>query len=363
MTIHRFAVIPLCLFLSGSLSVLQAATAPKALAAASISVTYAGVYSPGYSYAKGTVVKYGNCTYLALGAVGTNGSPSANPSLWTVFGVLPENNTFGTGSNSFNLDFVTVGNPGNQNDSNGYGKVSYSYQMGTYDISVNQYNAASSNGALGLGDTWFTNGDQPATAMNWYQAAAFVNWLNTSQGYSPAYKLTYSSNTGYSMALWPTNQAWTNGGMNLYRNASCVYFLPSENEWYKAAYYDPTKNNGNGGYWLYPTGSSNAPVAVASGTNTQTAVYNQSWSTSPAPVYQAGGLSPYGTMGQGGNVWQILETAASGVNNSTTLNCTAAGGAWPAGLGALAGGFQNFSTNTRTFQNATAGFRVARILP
>jgi hypothetical protein len=27
-------------------------------------------------------------------------------------------------------------------------------------------------------------------------------------------------------------------------------FLPTENEWYKAAYYDPTKG-GTGGYWLY----------------------------------------------------------------------------------------------------------------
>ena len=35
------------------------------------------------------------------------------------------------------------------------------------------------------------------------------------------------------------------------RNPNADYFLPSDDEWYKAAYYDPTKN-GTGGYWQYP---------------------------------------------------------------------------------------------------------------
>jgi formylglycine-generating enzyme required for sulfatase activity len=123
------------------------------------------------------------------------------------------------------------------------------------------------------------------------------------------------------MALWPTtpdgngNVAWTAGGTNLYRNANCVYFLPSENEWYKAAYYDPAKNGGTGGYWQYPTGSDSAPTAVGSGTNPGTAVYNQPWGNGPASVFQTGGLSPYGTMGQGGNVWQWEESAWDGNND------------------------------------------------
>lgn len=145
-------------------------------------------------------------------------------------------------------------------------------------------------------------GDQPATSINWFQAAAFVNWLNTNQGYSPAYNITYSGglNGFYSMSLWPSNQAWTLGGTNLYRNANCCYFLPSENEWYKAAYYDSNKNNGLGGYWQYSDGMNSLPVAVASGTAAGTAVYfNGAYLFSPATVTQSGGLSPYGTMGQG----------------------------------------------------------------
>jgi formylglycine-generating enzyme required for sulfatase activity len=159
-----------------------------------------------------------------------------------------------------------------------------------------------------------------AADISWFEAAAYVNWLNTSKGYAPAYNLTWT-NGAWSMALWPTspdtngNVAWTNGGTNLYRNASCTYFLPSENEWYKAAYYDPTKNGGSGGYWLYPTGSDSPPTPVASGTNAGTAVYY--FDNAPASVFQSGGLSPYGTMGQGGNVWSFTETSWSTSNTDT----------------------------------------------
>jgi formylglycine-generating enzyme required for sulfatase activity len=45
------------------------------------------------------------------------------------------------------------------------------------------------------------------------------------------------------MALWSSEQAWTAGGTNLYRNKDASYFLPSENEWYKAAYYNPAGSN------------------------------------------------------------------------------------------------------------------------
>ena len=45
---------------------------------------------------------------------------------------------------------------------------------------------------------------------------------------------------------------------------------------------------------------------MASGTTVGTAVYSGD-ASAPSSVYAAGGLSSYGTMGQGGNVWQWLE--------------------------------------------------------
>jgi sulfatase modifying factor 1 len=257
---------------------------------------------------------------------------------------------------------VTIGNPGNPNNRNGCGRVPYVYQMGIYDISQNQINAAANAGLPGM-PTGDWTGDQPATSITWYQAAAFVNWLNTSEGYAPAYNLSYDENNGYSMALWPTNQAWTNGGTNLYRSANCRYFLPSANEWYKAAYYDPSRNRGKGGYWLYPTGRDSAPRAVASGTAANTVVYNQSEAQGPASVYEAGGLSPYGTMGQGGNICKWMETAHAGSNTDPAANRIIALGAWYGGDDfKLVDGLSAYIPAPQGF-GVPMGFRVARILP
>jgi hypothetical protein len=110
--------------------------------------------------------------------------------------------TFGSGSNQFSIDFVTVGNPGNSNDTTGYGGVPYEYLIGKYTISQNQIDVATRNGLQNVtAGAW--SGDQPAAPMQWFEAAAYVNWLNTSQGYRPAYNLTFT-NGAWSMALWPT---------------------------------------------------------------------------------------------------------------------------------------------------------------
>jgi formylglycine-generating enzyme required for sulfatase activity len=160
--------------------------------------------------------------------------------------------------------------------------------------------------------------------VTWYQAAAFVNYLNTSKGHAPAYNLDAGATT---LTLWSSAQAWQAGGENLYRNKDAYYFLPSENEYYKAAYYDPNKVGG-AGYWRYATGSDTAPTPVASGTTAGTAVYKQTFGQGPAAVNSAGGLSPYGTMGQTGNVWEWQETAIDRVNNSSSENRKVVGGAW-----------------------------------
>ncbi len=207
--------------------------------------------------------------------------------------------TFGTGANQFTLDFTTIGNTGNAADSTDYGAVGYTYAIGTYDISQNQLNAAAANGLQGVaGGAW--SGDQPAANVSWFQAAAYVNWLDTSTGHHASYNLTYSGGA-YTMALWQSGQDGYDSS-NPFRNSLALYVLPSENEWYKAAY---GLSNGSG-YTLYATASDSAPTAVASGTTVGTAVYSGD-ASAPSSVYAAGGLSSYGTMGQGGNVWQWLE--------------------------------------------------------
>jgi formylglycine-generating enzyme required for sulfatase activity len=226
-----------------------------------------------------------------LVAVGMIGSAAAQ---------IYSSDTFGTGDNQFSIDFTTIGNPGNAADTTTYGAVPYEYRMGKYEISQEAITKATASGMTDVTAGAWT-GNQPAANISWYGAAAFVNWLNTSAGKTAAYNLTFSGS--WSMQLWSSEQAWTAGGENLYRNKDAFYFLPSENEWYKAAYYNPVSSD----YFLYPTASSTAPTAVASGTDASTAVYNKA-NDRPAAVNAAGGLSPYSTMGQGGNVWEMTES-------------------------------------------------------
>jgi len=260
--------------------------------------------------------------------------------------------TFGTGANEFTLDFTTIGNAGNAADTTGYGSVAYTYRIGTYAISQNQITAATASGLANVtAGPW--SGDQPAANMSWYESAAFVNWLNTSKGFQPAYNLTWSGST-WSMALWSVSDSGYDAN-NLYRNSLAKYFLPSENEFYKAAY---GKNEGSG-YYLYPTSSDIAPTAVSSGTAAGTAVYNRA-STQPASVYQSGGLSSYGTMGQGGNIWQWEESAYDGVNDSATETRGIRAGNWASSPIGLQSSYRKDQPAV-IYSNFGVGFRVASV--
>ncbi|MFM8718825.1 MAG: SUMF1/EgtB/PvdO family nonheme iron enzyme [Chthoniobacterales bacterium] len=259
--------------------------------------------------------------------------------------------TFGSGSNEFTINFVNIGNAGNAADTTSYGAVPYQYRVGTYEITPDAITKATASGMANVTAGAWT-GNQPAANISWYEAAAFVNWLNTSTGKQAAYNLT---NTGsWSMTLWSSEQAWTAGGTNLYRNKDAFYFLPSENEWYKAAYYNPGGTN----YFLYPTASSSVPTAVASGTNAGTAVYNAVASV-PAIVDSAGGLSPYETMGQGGNVFEWSESALDGANNDSSGFRAFLGGDWFDTENSLRSS-DRLGTDPAVEGN-TIGFRVASV--
>ena len=236
---------------------------------------------------------------------------------------------FGSGANTLTLDFVNIGNAGNTDDlgaggglySSPYGGVPYAYRMGTFEISQDAITKATAGGLASVtAGAWA--GSQPAANMTWFEAAAFVNWLNDQR--TPGLK-AYNLTGVTSLTPWASVDAWQAGGENLYRNKDAYYFLPNENEWYKAAYHQNTGVNAD--YWDYATGSNTAPRAVASGTTAGTAVYN-GVAGSPAAVKNAGGLSAYGTMGQNGNVWEWQESAYDGINNSSSESRALRGGYW-----------------------------------
>jgi formylglycine-generating enzyme required for sulfatase activity len=270
--------------------------------------------------------------------------------------------TFGTSGNEFTIDFVNIGNAGNAADTTGDGAVPYEYRMGTYEISQNAIDKATASGMANVTAGAWT-GNQPAANINYYEAAAFVNFLNTSTGKTAAYDLAWDGSV-WSMNLWSSGQAWQVGGENLYRNKDAYYFLPSDNEWVKAAYYNPAGSS----YFLYPTASDSAPTAVASGTDAGTAVYDGVASV-PAIVDNAGGLSPYGTMGQGGNVSEWSESAFDGSNSSASEDRAFRGGSWDKDDKWIARARDSFRTNSASLpvfrlpsgDGIDLGFRVASV--
>jgi len=260
--------------------------------------------------------------------------------------------TFGTGGNAFTMNFVDIGNPGNAPDTTGdpnpAGAVANAFRMSTYEVSTAMVSKANTAGSLGITYTDRT-ANNPATSVSWNEAARFVNWLNASSDSVAAYKFT-TSGVNDNIALWASGDAGYNAA-NPFRNSNAKYFLPSENEWYKAAYYSGTGST----YFDYPTGSDSAPTAVASGTTSGTAVYNGQ--SGPADITSAGGLSHYGTMGQGGNAWEWMETNYSGTNDSSGSSRGLRGGSWDIDGYGLASSFRDGLDPSGEYY--VVGFRVA----
>jgi formylglycine-generating enzyme required for sulfatase activity len=302
------------------------------------------------------------------GNVGCKVGLAAMALLATAGGVAPSQAgtvTFGSGANTFNMEFVTIGNPGNAADTTGApnsaGAVGYTYGIGKFEVSedmIEKYNALNP----GLQISKDTRGpNKPATGVSWNEAARFVNWLNTSTGNQAAYKFT-TSGVNDNIALWQDGDAGYDVN-NKYRNSLAKYFLPSYNEWYKAAYFKPdSPTSTTGTYYDFATGSDTAPTPVASGTGigangNNEAVYNGQ--SGPADVTQAGGLSPYGVMGLGGNVFEWEESSFNRANRSGSSSRGFRGGNWSDGSSFLSSSSRLSTDPSDEFNDL--GFRVASL--
>jgi formylglycine-generating enzyme required for sulfatase activity len=229
------------------------------------------------------------------------------------------------------IDWVTVGNAGNAADTTGYGAVGYNYAIGKYETTIAQYtvflNAVAKSDPYGLYNPLMgtdpnsagisrtgslgnysysvigSSGNRPITYVNWFDAARFTNWLHNGQGSGDTETGAYTLNGATSGIIT--------------KNAGAQVWIPSENEWYKAAYYDPTKNGGAGGYWLHANRSNTMTsnnIGVAGAAN----YFAEDFATTPGiatysetqnyltdvGAYGANSASYYGTYDQGGNVWE-----------------------------------------------------------
>lgn len=179
-------------------------------------------------------------------------------------------------------DFINISEFNNIADNCGYGSVAYEYKISKYLVTNQQYaeflnnvnddgpktkslydDRMESNPAGGIIYVPCNDGinkyvvkenmaNKPVVFVTWLNAAKYINWLNYNKNCTVDDLMdgTYDLNTD------------TKYRKSVLTDFPNLYFLPNENEWYKAAYYDPNKNNGSGGYWKYGTGYNEDPMAV-----------------------------------------------------------------------------------------------------
>jgi formylglycine-generating enzyme required for sulfatase activity len=283
--------------------------------------------------------------------------------------------TFGSGGNRFEIEFVAIGNPANAPDTlnvpdgRPHGAVDYAYRIGKYEVSTDALNKANAAGNLDI----YHEGHQdvppqfryepsrPAYYLSWYGAAAFVNWMNVSTGYVPAYKFDGEGN----FQLWdPTDPGYN--PENQFRNSLTNYVLPDVDEWFKAAYYDGENN----AYYDYPTGSNSIPDGIDfEGDPLFDAVFSDGYEGKrPHDYMNAGVASPYGTVGQGGNVWEWEETSDDYLNDVPDEPRARLGGDYNAQCGtcdptgAWLTGKWHRSAPADPLTQAGVGFRVASLV-
>jgi len=234
------------------------------------------------------------------------------------------------------IDYVTVGNPGNPQDTTGYGVVGYVYKIGKYEVTISQYaeflnakaksdpyrlwNVMMSDGSIvGIGRSGVSgnyaysvigSGNRPISCVSWFDAARFVNWMHNGQGGGDTETGAYTLNGAMS-------------GVNFPVQPGAKLWLPTENEWYKAAYYDPSKPGSP--YWLYPTQSDNVPSNDLPDAGNNANFYDGTYTLNTANKGTDGGAfglsgSYYGTFDQGGNVWE-WNAAVIGANRGMRGGC------------------------------------------
>ncbi len=279
-------------------------------------------------------------------------------------------------SAAINIDTVFVGDAGNINDSTNFGGVSYDYHIGTAPVTNAQYtsflNATASSDPHGLwnsnmgssvhggisrngsdgsysysvrtASSGFNNGqsmaNKPVNYVSFWDAARFTNWLTSGNTETGVYNLGGVTSPDNSTITRDTT-AWANGGVA----------IASENEWYKAAYYD-----GNGGYYDYPTQSNTAPTAENPPGGANSANYDNVVGTVTDVGAYASSASYYGTFDQGGNVWEWNDAIVT-----TSTRDLRGGSFFVSDLG-LQSSFRNYYASA-TYESTDVGFRVSSLEP
>ena len=224
--------------------------------------------------------------------------------------------------------FVRVGNPSNPADASGFGAVAKPYWISKYILTSTDYVAFLNSVATSVTNPHALfdgrmeierNGTDsysysvkagrekaPINFISTVSSMRYVNWLHN----------------GGTAASSTEMGAYTFSGENVFgaRDPNALYFLPDPNEWYKAAYFDPTK--GGTGYWLYAVRTDDADRSHAEGLidelppggarsanfNNVAVTPDNPYGTTDVGAYTAAS-SYFGTFDQTGNQWEWAEPA------------------------------------------------------
>jgi formylglycine-generating enzyme required for sulfatase activity len=259
------------------------------------------------------------------------------------------------------IDTVTVGDAGNAADTTSYGAVGYEFNIGKYEVTIGQYtaflnavaavppgsyitdlwsltwmqsyrntagigrsgsgtaidpfiysptgpNGIVAPGASGASSRPIASASSATSGVTWIAAARFANWVHNGATVGASTEVGVYTLNGALSGIFA-------------RNAGAKWWIPSEDEWYKAAYY---KGGGtNTGYWLYPTQSDSSPNNVIGSSTNQANFYDDNHAVTQVPFeggYSSGqnyltevgafsnSAGPYGTFDQAGNVFELNES-------------------------------------------------------
>ncbi|MDM8005658.1 MAG: SUMF1/EgtB/PvdO family nonheme iron enzyme [Phycisphaerae bacterium] len=290
-----------------------------------------------------------------------------------------------------NIETVPVGNPGNVGELSGSGAggwgpdrvcgaVDYTYNIGKYEVTASQYceflNKVAKTDTYGLYNTVMANAqygsgisrsgssgsytytvnsafvNRPVNYVSWGDSARFANWLHNNQP------------TGAQGASTTERGAYTLDGatsdaalLAVNRNSNWKWAITSEDEWYKAAYYNPATSS----YYDYPTSSNNVPGRDLNDVSGNNANYYGNPHPIQSPYYTtvAGEFqnsdSPYGTFDQGGNVWEWNESVLFGSYRGLR------GGSVICNGGPLLASNRHDLNCSPTYESYYLGFRVSEV--
>lgn len=291
------------------------------------------------------------------------------------------------------VDTVNVTDVGNPADPDtGLGSVAYDYAIGAHEITVEQYTAflnavAQVPATAAVAELWveamekpypyvspgliqrtgagtaedpFTYAEMPDPVLgddsprrgifniSWFSAARFANWLHNGA----------TAEASTEIGAYTLDGA-TSGVIS--RNPDAKWWVPSGDEWYKAAFYDPTRS-GQSKYWNYPTRTDELTVAEVPPGGANSANYDgampEGQKITPTGAFPDS-RSHYGTFDQAGLLWEWTdETYADFEGVPTTRGLR--GGSWSLGIINVSKfGPRDYEP---TYNDDDTGFRLATTL-